>query len=261
MLVEFKKIKLRKAKFLDLKRFFSGLGIESIEQCKTTDEVISSLEENLYLFFFNIEALEMGCDRFHSSKVKILLSRYREQLNHFLSNNLVEDFKGVLKTRIRDSSKVETVTVKLQENISKYTLEGLRKLIYHFFGVLNKVLIHCGTDKGCVRVTWIVPTSLASILSEKAEQLSPEYLASKGVLELVISLRIAPNEGLCKKSMQISHFFTGNDLHSKADVLKQHLMGVDSNDPMIAAIQKRHQSELEELHREMESLGKSYNVH
>ena len=38
-------------------------------------------------------------------------------------------------------------------------------------------------------------------------------------------------------------------------------MGVDSSDVMIAAIHKRHQSELdEELHREMKTLGKSYNV-
>ena len=46
-------------------------------------------------------------------------------------------------------------------------------------------------------VTWIVPASLVSTLKAKAQQLSSEYLASRGVLELVIGLRIAPNEGLC----------------------------------------------------------------
>ena len=196
MLVEFRKIKLRKAKFLDLTRFLSVFcDEESIQQCNTTDQVICSLQRNLKIYIFNIEALEASCDHFHSSTVKTMLGQYRKQLEDFLSNCSVKEFKGVLKTEIHDSSKVETVTVKLEESITKYTLEGLRKLIYHFFGVLCKVLIHCGTDEGCVRVTWIVPTSLVSILREKAEQLSSEYLASKGVLELVIGLRIAPNEG------------------------------------------------------------------
>ena len=40
-------------------------------------------------------------------------------------------------------------------------------------------------------VTWIVPASLVSTLKAKAQQLSSEYLASRGVLELVIGLRIA----------------------------------------------------------------------
>ena len=35
-------------------------------------------------------------------------------------------------------------------------------------------------------------------------------------------------------------------------IVKQHEMGVDSSDIMIAAIQKRHQSELEVVHREVE---------
>ena len=123
------------------------------------------------------------------------LQQYRQQLDDFLSNTSVKEFKGTLKTKIDDSSKVETVTIILNENRIENTLEALRKLIYHFFGIHYKVLIHCGTEEGCVRITWIVPMSLVPTLREKADQLSPQYLASKGVLELVIGLRIAPNEG------------------------------------------------------------------
>ena len=95
--------------------------------------------------------------------------------------------------KIGDSSQLETIVVKLDKST---TLKALEKLMYHFFGIHYKACIHCGTGTGCVRVTWVVPMSLVPILREKAEQLSPEYLASKGVLELVIGLRIAPHEGL-----------------------------------------------------------------
>ena len=199
MLVEFRKIELCEENFLDLTRFLSVFcDEESIQQCNTTDQVICSLQRNLKIYIFNIEPLEASCDHFHSSAVKTMLDQYRDQLKHFLSNCSVKEFKGVLKTEIRASSKVETVTVKLEESIAEYTLGALRKLIFHFFGVLYKVLLHCGIDDGCVRVTWVVTASLIPILREKAEQLSPEYLASKGVLELVIGLRIVPNEGLSK---------------------------------------------------------------
>ena len=46
-------------------------------------------------------------------------------------------------------------------------------------------------------------------------------------------------------------FITAIDLHSKTDNVEQHAMGVDGSDMMIAAIQKRHQSELEALQKKI----------
>ena len=197
MLVVLRSTKLRKSKFLLLKRFLSDFcDEESIQQCDTIDHVINHLKRHLKIYIFNIDTLVASCEYFCSSEVKTSLEQYRLKLDNFLSNTSVKDFMGVLEKKIGDSSNVETVTIKLDKNRTENTLEALRKLIFHFFGIHYKVLIHCGTEEGCVCVTWIVPTSLVSILREKAEQLSPKYLASNGVLELVIGLRIASNEGL-----------------------------------------------------------------
>ena len=169
---------------------------KSIRQCSTLDDVIDLLKEHLKIYIFNIDALKVSCKYFSSSEVDTSLQQYIKKLSHFFSNTSIIELMGILETEIVDSSKVETVTLKLKENRINDTLEALRKLIYHCFGNHHKAFIHCGAGKGCVRVTWVVPTSLVPILREKAEQLSPQYLASKGVLELVIGLRIAPDEGL-----------------------------------------------------------------
>ena len=197
MLAVLRNTKLRKTKFLVLKRFLSDFcDEESIQQCPTIDRVINHLKRHLKIYIFNIDALDASCDHFYSSEVKKSLQQYKLELNSFLSSTSVKEFKGTLEMKIVDSSNVEIVTIKLDESRTENTLEVLRKLVFHFFGIHYKVLIHCGIKKGCVLITWIVPTSLIPILREKAEQLSPEYLASNGVLELVIGLRIVPNEGL-----------------------------------------------------------------
>ena len=196
MLLVLRTTVLPEDKFRCLKTFLSDLCDEkSIRQCSTLDDVIDLLKEHLKIYFFNIDTLNISCDKFCSCEAKLSIEQYREQLNHFLSNTSVEKFKDVLKTKISDSSKVETVTIKLDETRTDYTLEALRRLVYHFFGIHYKVLIHYGTEEGCVLITWIVPVSLVSILREKAELLSAKHLAGLGVLELVIGLRIAPNEG------------------------------------------------------------------
>ena len=205
MLLVLRTTELPEEKFCRLKIFLSDVCNEkSIRQCSSLDDVIDLLKEHLKIYYFNIDTLNISCDYFCSCdgrhicscEVKASLEQYRQQLSDFLSNTSIIKFKGILKTKIVDSSKVETITVKLDESRTEDTLEALRKLIFHFFGIHYKAIILFRTDEGCVRITWIVPMSLVPIIREKAEQLSPEYLASKGVLELVISLRIAPNEGL-----------------------------------------------------------------
>ena len=208
MLLVLRTTDLTVEKFRRLKLYLSDLCSEkSIRKCSTLDEVIDLLQEDLKIYYFNIDTLNIICDRFFSDEVKTSLKQYKEQLSHFLSNTSILELIGTLKTKIVDSRKVETVTVKLNETriydtLEVFetriyeTLEVLRKLIYFIFGIHYKVFILCGTHQGCVRITWIVPASLVPILREKAEQLSPECLASKGVLELVIGLRISPSEGL-----------------------------------------------------------------
>ena len=196
MLLVLRTTVLPEDKFHCLKTFLSDLCDEkSIRQCSTLDDVIDLLKEHLKIYHFNIDILNISCDKFCSCEAKLSIEQYRKQLNHFFSNTSVKKFKDVLETRISDNSKVETVTIKLDETRTDDTLKALKKLVHHFFGIHYKVLIHCGTKEGCVLITWIVPVSLVSILREKAEQLSSKHLAGLGVLELVIGLRIASNEG------------------------------------------------------------------
>ena len=184
-------------KFFNLKCFLSDFcNVSAIRQCSTLHDVIDLLKEHLKIYLFNIDALNVSCKHFNSSDVISSVQQYRRKVSQFLSNTSIIELKGILRTKIVDSTEVETVTIKLDESRTEDTLEALRKLICHLFGNHHKALIHFRTDEGCVRVTWLVTTTLVPILREKAEQLSPEYLASKGVLELVIGLRIAPNEGL-----------------------------------------------------------------
>ena len=215
MLLVLRRTKLSVDKFDDLKYFLSDFCNDTvIRQCSTLDDVIDLLKEHLKIYIFNIDALRVSCKHFSSSEVDTSLQQYIQKLNHFFSNTSIIELMGILETEIVDSSEVETVTLKLKESRINDTLEALRKLIYHFFGNHHKVLIHCGAGKGCVRVTWVVPTSLVFILREKAEQLSPEYLASKGVLELVIGLRIAPNEGLYSIAYNTLSYFLSLQLFS-----------------------------------------------
>ena len=197
MLLVLRETNLPKKKFLNLKRFLSDFcDEESIQKCITIDCVINHLKEHLKIYIFNINVLDASWKLFCSSEVKTSVEQYQIELNSFISSTSVREFKGTLMTQIVDSSEVESVTMKLNEGVAEDTLKSLRKLVYHFVGNCQKALICYKIGSGCVCVTWVFPTSLVPILRERAEQLSPDYLASKGVLELVIGLRIAPNEGL-----------------------------------------------------------------
>ena len=197
MLLILRTTKLPGDKFLCLKYFLSDFcDEESLQHCSTVCDIVNILKKHLKIYIFNIDTLNVSCKHFHSSDVTSSVQQYGQQLDDFLSNTSVKHFKNALETQIDDSSKVESVTLKLNESRADDTLKALKRLVYHFVGNIQKTLIHYKTGTGCVCVTWVVPTSLVPILREKAEQLSPQYLASKGVLELVIGLRIAPNEGL-----------------------------------------------------------------
>ena len=187
-------------KFLNLIYFLSNFcDEESIQQCSTVCNVINLLKEQLKIYPFNIDALNVSCKYFCSSEVTDSLQQYKQQLDEFLSNTSVKDLKDSLKTHLLDSSQVEFVTLKLNESWMENTIKALKRLAHHLVGNCSKALVPSHTCLGCVCVTWIVPISMVPNLRAivKAKQLSPEYLMHKGVLEFVIGLRIAPNEGLC----------------------------------------------------------------
>ena len=138
--------------------------------------------------------MNSSCKKFGGRKVKCSVEQYKQHLDEFLSSTSVKEFKETLQTRIVNPKSFECITLKLDEGRGCDTLKKLKQLVYHFFGNISKAFIHCEVCAGCVCVTWLVPISLVPTLKTMAQQLSHEYLASRGVLELVIGLRIAPNE-------------------------------------------------------------------
>ena len=198
MLLVLRRTKLSSDKFDTLKFFLSDFCDEkSFRRCSTMNEVIDLLKDELKIYFFNIDILTCSCKRFCNPEVDDSLRHYKQQLEAFFDTTTVKEFKGTLESQITDSSKVESVTLKLDETKANVTLKALNRLVYHFLGNTKKTLIHHETRTGCVCVSWVIHSSLVSILKEKVAKLSPDYLASEGVLEIVIGLRIAPNEGLC----------------------------------------------------------------
>ena len=201
MLLVLRSTSQAKNTFHKLKVYLSDYCEErSIRDCSTLSDVVDILIEKLKIYIFNIETLSAvaSCDYFaiECSEMKACVEKYKHHLDEFLSKESVKEFMGTLETEITNHSIVEPVTLKLNETKIDDTLKTLRKLVYHFFGNCSKALAHSDTGEGCVCITWLVPTSLVPTLKTMAKKHSQEYLASQGVLELVIGLRIIPNEGL-----------------------------------------------------------------
>ena len=148
-----------------------------------------------YIYIFNVNTLIVCCKHFDTSTVKESILKYKDMLDTFFSSTSVKAFKCSLLSQRTDLHGLESVILKLDEATSQDTLKNLKKLVHHFFGNISKALIPCDFRLGCVCITWLVPISLVPSLRIKAEQLSREYLASQGVLELVIGLQPVPNEG------------------------------------------------------------------
>ena len=192
MLVILRMSKLSKNNFSKLKLFLYGYcSLESIEQCTSLRAVVDLLIEHLKIYIFNIETLNASC-KYLDDPIKISVQVYKQHLCDFLTNTSIKEFARTLQTKVIDSTGIESITLKLDESRVDDTLKALNTLIYHFFGNCSKALNHCETGPGCVCITWLVSTSLVSTVRTMAEQHSQKYLASQGVLELVIGLRIAP---------------------------------------------------------------------
>ena len=186
--------KLSKAKLARLKTFLSDYCDESsICECYTVSSIVDKLMEKTMIYIFNIDTLKASCMKFGGRKVKCSVEQYKQHLDEFLSSTSVKELKGTLQTQIVNPESIECITLKLDEGKATCTLKKLKELVFHFFGNISKAFIQCEVCVGCVCVTWLVPISLVPTLRTMAQQLSHEYLASHGVLELVIGLRIAPN--------------------------------------------------------------------
>ena len=195
MLTELSETRLPQDVFNKFKLYLSYICQEkSIQDCATVCTVVNLLVDKLIISLFNIDILRPCCKKF--DLVSGSVQSYERQLKEFLSSTIIKNFKCSLDTELSRLNNVEQVTLKLDENRTKNTLKNLKELVYHFFSNASKALVLCETRPGCVCITWLVPTSLVPTLRSMAEQLSHDYLASQGVLELVIGLRIVPNEGL-----------------------------------------------------------------
>lgn len=192
--------KLPEDEFLYVKLFLSNFCDEkSIEDCSTLHDVVDILKEKVKIHIFNIATLLACCKHFLTT-VKVFVQKYDERLKEFFSNASVLAFKCELQAKVQDLQIhcVELVSLKLKDSRDDVTFWSLKKLAYYCFGNSGKALALCRIVPGCVRVSWLAPISLVPTLRAMAVQHSPEYLASLGVLELVIGLQIFPIKGLCK---------------------------------------------------------------
>ena len=200
MLVVLKMTKLSVEKLTELTFFLSGyceLDEDSICDCSTMSHVIKFLQNELKIWIFNIDTLKAIKKKINHSKVTSSIEQYGQYLDDFLSSTSVKDFEDALKVHINDPSHAfESIILKLDESRTNDTLKNLEKLVYDSFGVRGRALILIRTGMGCVCVTWLVPMLLVSTIRSIAERRSEKYLANLGVLELVIGLRVVPNEGL-----------------------------------------------------------------
>ena len=200
MLVVLKMTKLSEDELTKLKLFLSRycqLDEDLLFKCSSLSHVIRFLEQELKIWIFNINTLVATKERFNSDKATSSIEQYRQHLVEFLSSTSVKEFKDALEVHINDPSHAfESIILKLDESRTGDTLQHLKMLAYDIFGVRGRALNLIRIDMGCVCVTWLVPTSLVSTMRAIAEQRSEKYLANLGVLELVIGLRVAPNEGL-----------------------------------------------------------------
>ena len=196
MLVVVRTTKLSDENFYRLKLFLTEYcDVDAIEDCSSLTQVVKLLKERFIIYIFNVDTLIVCCKHFDITTVKESILKYKDMLDTFFSNTSVKAFKCSLLSQWTDLHGLESVILKLDDARSENTLKALKKLVHHFFGNFGKALIPCNFRPGCVCITWLVPTSLVPSLRIKAEQLSREYLASQGVLELVIGLRLVPNEG------------------------------------------------------------------
>lgn len=162
MLLELKTARLPEENLKNLKEFLSALCEEdAINDCSTLKEVIDCLIKKSKICTFNIETLGMcsHCEKVNFSEVNGPVKQYGKQLNKFLSETSVQKLKDSVQNEVTSLEDVDSLTLKLDDKRHDDTLESLKQLTYHCFGVNSKAFILFKIRKGCVSITWFVPTS------------------------------------------------------------------------------------------------------
>ena len=191
---------------MNLKEFLSNFCEENaIEKCSTWKAVINYLKEKSKICMFNIDTLEtcMSCKKIKFPVVNGPVRRYGKQLKKFHSDTSVKKLIDLVLNEVTSFDDVESLTLHLDDkrhntlqSLNICTLQSLKHLMYHCFGVRSKAFMLFKIHKGCVSITWLVPTSLVSTLRETFDELhSPKisYLASLGVLSIVIGQQVIYN--------------------------------------------------------------------
>lgn len=196
MLMKLKTARLPKKSLQKLKEFLSSFcNVNAIETCSTLKKVIDCLTEKSKISIFNIYTLEMcaHCKEISFPVVNGPVEQYKEQLRNFRFITSVQELEHLVLSKVTSQDDFESLTLKLDDNRDSDTLEYLRQLTYYCFGVNSKAFILFKICKGCVSITWFVPTSLVSTLRETAEQHSPKYFSSFGILKVVIGQQVVYN--------------------------------------------------------------------
>ena len=198
MLMVLQDTDLCEEKFHKLKLFLSGICDDvNLQACSSFNGVVQLLKENSRIYIFNIDILQFCYTRQElliEGNARLVVEQYHQQLENFLSSTSVLELEDCVHS-IRHPENLERIVLKLNRTTAKDTLRYLKKLVYLFFGDTSKTLILHKIRRGCVCVTWFVPTSLVPTLKEKAE-MSLEYLASEHVhIEFENGLQIGYNKG------------------------------------------------------------------
>ena len=153
--------------------------------CSSTFEIVDQLKR--YISIFNIDILLMIIGKFIEFKEAV--QEFEKFRLEFLSNTAVDELRDAFNKQAPLETNVESITLKLKEMGSDFTLKALRNLAHHLFGI-EKAMVLIAVRAGCIAVTWTIPVSLVPVLKRNVEQHSLTYLQRLGVLEIVIGHRI-----------------------------------------------------------------------
>ena len=188
LLMTLRRAELSEANLSDLKLYLSGYcSLEKIEQCTTLRAVVDLLIKHLKIYMFNTHTLD-ACFKYFNETIQHSVQEYKKHLDEFLLNTTIKKFMTTLQTEVVDRTGLESIALKLDESRVDDTLKALNTFLYSFFGNCSKELNHYDSGPGCVRITWLVSTSLVPDLRAcaMAEQHTLKYFVSHGILELVI---------------------------------------------------------------------------
>ena len=139
--------------------------------------------------FLNSEPIEELAEQFPlDDKLQSELDQYAKELQEFERSTELQDMKTAIKqvplpysNISEDTSKI---TIKLTGTWRKNSVKNLRKLMVHLFGKDSKRFKLIDIDEGSVTVIFLVPSSSAQSLIDKA---NVQFMSHLGIFQLIIS--------------------------------------------------------------------------